>query len=97
MTKETIVIEGVLKSLEGLKSIMDTIDDTEASTELGDKIQAAIETATRVTDDDELETADIIQVDIDVSKEVAVKTISWADYGWHISFVGPDGVHYMWL
>lgn len=45
MSKETIAIEGVLKSLVGLKTIMDTTDDTEDNAELGVRIQAAIDMA----------------------------------------------------
>lgn len=100
MSKETIVIEGVLKSLEGLAGIMATTSDTGENAELGVKIQSAIDAAVWcvVGDDDEYEDDDEQEpepeFDIAVSKEAKIKTISWACNGWHTSYVGSDGVHY---
>lgn len=35
--------------------------------------------------------------EIEVSKDVRVKTFEWADNGWHVLHIGPDGTRYLWL
>ena len=94
MSDEDNVMKGILESLRGLKTVIDVAGDTGELVELGVGIQTIINTTEQIiVDASEPE----YEVDIKVSKEVAAKTISWANYGWHTSYVGPDGVHYMWL
>ena len=58
MSKETIVIEGVMRCLEGLMGIMNTTDDTGPNAELGVKIQEVIDIADWVVTGDEDEDED---------------------------------------
>lgn len=51
MAKGNIIVEGVLKSLEGLKMVMGTTEDTGENAELEMKIEAAIEVARWMTAD----------------------------------------------
>ena len=50
MSKETLVVEGIKRTLEGLEDISETLTDTGPNTELTQKIKAAIEIATYIVE-----------------------------------------------
>lgn len=51
MGKETLIVEGIRRALEGLDDIMETLSDTGENTELSEKIKEAVEVATWIIDE----------------------------------------------